>query len=68
MSRESKAERVFLRKFSKLDSSGKMEHGRLNALFLYPAGKCISMQGGLHEGMARRNACQRELAFIHSQP
>ena len=34
MSRESKAERDFLKKFSSLDSSGKMEHGRLNVLFL----------------------------------
>ena len=34
MSRESKAERVFLRNFSSLDSSGKMEHDRLNVLFL----------------------------------
>ena len=34
MSRESKAERVFLRKFSKLDSSSKIEHGKLNVLFL----------------------------------
>ena len=34
MSRKSKAERVLLRKFGKLDSSGKMEHGKLNVLFL----------------------------------
>jgi hypothetical protein len=38
MSRESKAERIFLRKFSSLHSSGKMEHGRLNVLFLWLAG------------------------------
>jgi hypothetical protein len=57
MSRESEAERIFLRKFSNLDSSGKMERGRLNVLFLWLAGKCISMQDGLHEGIARRNTC-----------